>query len=335
MPDKGRKELLTAVLPVYNESRILPDLLAALESTFANLDMDYEIIFINDGSRDGSAEVLDKLAAQNKRVKVLHFSRNFGHQPAVHAGLAYGTGDVFVIMDSDMQDLPSAIPELLGKWREGYEVVYAIRRKRKENPLKVFLFYMFYRVLNKLSAAYIPPDAGNFGVVDGKVARVISQLQERDRFYPGLRSWVGFRQTGLEVERGARYDKEPRVSLWGLFSLAKTAIFSFSTLPLLMFYGLSAVAITIFIGLSIFVLYHKYVTHLAIPGWASMLIISCFFGAVNSLGIAILGEYIARIYTQVRARPTFIVDRTVNLDRAPGLTEEHIELGTPRDVGSN
>jgi dolichol-phosphate mannosyltransferase len=310
----GTRQLLTAVLPVFNEARILPELVSALENAFATLDppMDYEIIFVNDGSRDGSAEVLDNLAAQRPHVKVVHLSRNFGHQPAVHAGLHYGAGDVFVVMDSDMQDLPSAIPQLLAKWREGYDVVYAVRRKRKENPLKVLLFHLFYRVLNRLSAAYIPPDAGNFGVIDGKVARIIAQFEERDRFYPGLRSWVGFRQTGVEVERGRRYDKEPRVSLWGLFSLAKTAIFSFSTLPLLMFYGLSAISMAVFIGFSAFALYHKFVTGLSIPGWTSTVITACLFGALNSLGIAILGEYIARIYTQVRARPTFIVDRAVN-----------------------
>jgi glycosyltransferase involved in cell wall biosynthesis len=312
--DRGSRDVvLSVVLPVFNESQILQKLTQELESALSNSGVQLEIVFVNDGSRDDSARILDELAHQKPFVKVLHFSRNFGHQSALQAGLTYGSGDVFVVMDSDMQDLPTAIPTLLEKWREGYDIVYAVRKNRKENPLKVFLFHSFYRVLNRLSAVYIPNDAGNFGVVDGTVARKIAGLAESDRFYPGLRSWIGYRQIGVEVERGARYDGNPRVSLFRLFSLAKTAIFSFSTLPLLMFYALSAISLLIFLGFTCFALYHKFYTGLAIPGWTSQIMVACLFGSLNSLGIAVLGEYIARIYAQVRARPSFIVERAVNI----------------------
>ncbi len=259
---------------------------AAIEIALTNTK--FEIVYINDGSNDGSAHLLDQLAAAKPYLKVVHLSRNFGQTPAVLAGLNFGSGDVFVIMDSDRQDNPAAIPRFLEKWREGFDIVYALRTKRKENFLKVFLFTAFYRILALLSSSYIPFDAGNFGLLDGRAARLITQFQECDRFYPGLRSWIGLRQVGIEIERDERYDKQARVSLWHLFLLAKTAVFSFSTVPLLIFYWLSALSFLVFCGFSAFALYHKCITGLSIPGWTSMIIVACFFGSLNSLGIAIL-----------------------------------------------
>src|SRR5262249_7153721 len=161
---------------------------------------------------------------------------NFGHQAAVQAGLAHAGGDAVVVMDADMQDDPASIGRFLDRWREGYDVVYAVRTNRKESAIKRFLFFAFYRVLNLLVKVPMPADAGNFGLVDRRVACEIAALCDRDRYYAGLRNWVGFRQIGVEVERGSRYDAAPRVSLFDLFRLAKSAIFSFSTLPLTLFY---------------------------------------------------------------------------------------------------
>lgn len=304
--------LISVVLPLYNEGGVLPQLLEQVENSLVPLGCHYEVLFINDGSSDGSAEILDGLADENPHVRVLHFSRNFGHQAAVQAGLAHARGDAVVVMDSDLQDSPAAIGQFLAKWQEGYDVVYAIRTARKEGPAKRLLFYSFYRLLNFVSQTRMPADAGNFGLLDGQVARQIAELAEQDRYFAGLRSWVGYRQTGVEVERGARHDDRPRVSLRGLFRLAKDAIFSFSALPLSTFYFIAAASMLVCIGLVGYALYCKVFTDLAIPGWASITITASFFGAINALGIAILGEYVIRIYNQVRARPMYIVARKRN-----------------------
>jgi glycosyltransferase involved in cell wall biosynthesis len=321
---KNKDLFVSLVLPVFNEMHILPRLTAAIETALARLR--FEIIYVNDGSHDGSAQLLDELATEKPYVKVIHFSRNFGQTSAVLAGINFGSGDVFVVMDSDMQDNPCAILQFLEKWHEGFDIVYAIRTKRKENFIKVFLFAAFYRLLAWLSPVYIPFDAGNFGLIDRQVALLITQFQEYDRFYPGLRSWVGFRQVGINIERADRYDRRPRVSLWSLVLLAKTAIFSFSTIPLLIFYWLSALSFLVLCCFSVFAIYNKFVTGLSIPGWTSTIMIACLFGSLNSLGIAILGEYIIRIYNQVRARPAFIIDRMVNMSQSTStISEDSIE----------
>ncbi len=304
--------LVSVVVPVYNEARVLAELVERLGAALASCGCRYEIVFVNDGSCDDSGEVLDRLAGADPFVRVLHLSRNFGHQAAVQAGLLHATGDAVVVMDADLQDDPAALPRLLAKWCEGFDVVYAVRTGRKENALKRFLFAAFYRVLNLISEVPMPMDAGNFGVVDRRVVREIARLPDRDRYYAGLRRWVGFSQVGVIVERGARYDGTPRVSFWGLWRLARTAMFSFSSLPLTLFYTIAGLSFLAFAGLGCFTLYHKLVTGLAVSGWTSTLMTVCFFGALNALGIAVLGEYVWRIYDQVRARPLFVVRRQVN-----------------------
>ena len=227
---------MSVVLPVYNEAEVLPVLAARIAEALNPCPMRYEIIFVNDGSRDESPQVLDQLAAASDQVRVVHLSRNFGHQAAVQAGLAHARGDAVVLMDSDMQDAPEAIPRFLAAWRAGYDVVYAVRTQRKENLLKRSLFAAFHRLMSAVASVPIPADAGIFGLIDRRVARQIVALGESDRYFPGLRSWVGLRQKGIVVERNARYDDRPRVSLRGLFRLAKTAMFSFSSFPLTIFH---------------------------------------------------------------------------------------------------
>lgn len=305
--------LISVVLPVYNEAGVLPLLLDRVRSVATAGRESYEIIFVDDGSTDDSPGVLDQLADDDDRIRVIHFSRNFGHQAAVQAGLVNARGDAVVLMDSDMQDEPEAITEFVRQWRAGFDVVYAVRTQRKEGWLKKFLFTAFHRLMSRMATVRIPADAGNFGLIDRRVAAEIIALGESDRYFPGLRSWVGFRQKGVEVERNARYDEKPRVSIRGLFRLAKTAIFSFSSLPLTVFYVIGVLAAAIFMYLSCFALYCKLLTDLAIPGWTSHMLTGSFFGAMNALGIAILGEYVVRIYDQVRHRPMYVVDRRVNV----------------------
>lgn len=322
---KSEETLVSVVLPVFNEARVLPHLASRVADALSHCGLDYEMIFVNDGSRDDSPQVLDQLAAANGRIRVIHLSRNFGHQAAVQAGLVHARGNAVALMDSDMQDAPEALPRMLDRWREGYDVVYAVRTGRKENWLKRAMFGGFHRLMSHVATTPIPAEAGIFGVIDRRVAREIAALGERDRYFPGLRSWVGFRQTGIEVERNARYDDQPRVSLRGLFRLAKTAIFSFSSFPLTIFHGIGIAASIVFVGLAGYSIFCRLFTQWAIPDWTPSVLTGSFFAALNALGFSILGEYVIRVYDQVRNRPTFVVDRTVNFtasrDKEPATSE--------------
>lgn len=314
--------LVSGVLPVYNEAKVLDELAARVAQAIELTGAKYEIVFVNDGSTDASPQILDRLAAENPHIRVVHFSRNFGHQAAVQAGLAHASGDVVVLMDSDLQDSPEAIGRFLAEWRAGYDVVYALRSDRQEAWWKRCLFDGFHNLLSAISSTPVPAHAGNFSLIDRRVVQEIVALGERDRYLPGLRAWVGYRQKGLEVRRGARYDDQPRVSLRGLWRLAKTAIFSFSSVPLALFYVIGYSSLCLFAALSAFALYCKIFTTLAIPGWTSEMLVASFFGAVNALGISILGEYVTRIYDQVRGRPLYLVARTCNAERGNASEEE-------------
>jgi len=305
--------LISVVLPVYNEAAVLRQLGERVAMALEPLAGRYEMIFVNDGSTDNSAAVLDRMATENRRISVIHLSRNFGHQAAVQAGLAYTQGDAVVLMDSDLQDAPEAIPRFIAEWQQGHDVVYAVRTERKEAAWKRLAFAAFHRLMARVATVPVPADAGIFGLVDRRVVRQIVGLGERDRYFPGLRAWVGFRQKGVEVERQVRYDSHPRVSLRGLCRLAKTALFSFSSMPLTAFYLIGLLAAATFVGLSVFALFCKLFTDLTVPGWTSHVLTGSFFGALNALGISILGEYVVRIYDQVRARPLYLVDRTMNI----------------------
>lgn len=312
-PMESTKPSVSVVLPVFNEAEILPELIRQLREHLDRFGCDYELLFVNDGSRDASPEILDEYATRHDFIRVIHLARNFGHQAALQAGLSLAHGQAVVVMDTDLQDDPARLPDMLREWQQGHDVVYAVRTERKEGTVKRFLFSSFYQVLNRIADIAIPQDVGNFCVMDRRVARTVCELLDRDRYFPGLRSWAGFRQKGLPVERLARYDETPRVSLKGLFRLAKSAIFSFSRFPLAVFYGLGGVSLLVCGLLCLFTLYHRLFSGQAIPGWTSITITASFFGSINSLGIAILGEYVSRIYDQVRQRPVYLVDRTMNL----------------------
>jgi len=318
---------VSVVLPVFNEVAVLRQLLARVTSAVAATGAEQEIIFVNDGSSDGSAELLDRLASAHRHVRVVHLSRNFGHQAAVQAGLAHARGDVVLLMDSDLQDEPEAVTRFLEEWRAGSEVVYAIRAERQERLWKRVLFSGFHKLLASISSTRMPADAGNFSLIDARVVREIVQLTERDRYLPGLRSWVGFKQTGVVVRRGARYDGRPRVSLRGLWRLAKTAIFSFSSFPLTLFYLIGYSSLVVFGALCCFSIGCKLLTDLAVPGWTSNVLIASFFGAVNALGISMLGEYAIRIYDQVRGRPMYLVARTMNVAKEPSVQWSRSDAG--------
>lgn len=313
--------LISVVLPLFNERAVLRQLYDDVTRSLQACHVALELIFVNDGSNDGSDVILDQLADHDARVRVLHLSRNFGHQAAVQAGLTHARGAAVIVMDSDLQDDPRCLPELIRRWQEGHDVVYAVRTKRKEGLVKRALFYAFYRLLNSISNTPVPNDAGNFGLISRRVADQLVQLNEYDRFYPGLRQWVGFKQVGVPVERGTRHDAHPRVTLLGLFQLAKTALFSFSAAPLSMFYGLATLALALFVIVGGFSLYRAFATGLAVPDWTSTVMTGSLLAGLNALGIAVLGEYVVRIYDQVRERPSFIVARQRNGPGQPGRAD--------------
>jgi len=312
MRDFGPDSVISVVAPFYNEVENIKAFVEELEDEFEKIGYAkrHELILVNDGSTDGSNRELDSIVADHAgKIKVIYLSRNFGHASAVCAGLEHASGEVVILMDSDMQDDPACFDLFLQKWREGYDVVYSKRSSRRESAPLRFLFWLFYRILLLMSDTYIPPDAGNFALMDRRVVNTLLSLPEKNIYIPGLRAWVGFKQIGVPVPRRPRYDNSARTGLKGKWNLAFNAIFSFSFLPLIIFRLLGIMALTVSLALASYALYHKLISGLAVTAWASNLITISFFGGLNLFGIGIIGEYISRIYNEVRGRPKYIIDR--------------------------
>jgi len=331
---KIKQSTVSVVLPLLNEAGVLPRLLADLKHVLTSTGCKWNIVLVNDGSTDGSAELLDAMAYSDKRLKVIHLSRSFGQQAAVQAGLTAAHGDAVVLMDSDGQDDPTAIPEMIRRWAYGDDVVYAVQFGRKENIFKRLLFRSLHNVLHSVASIAIPRNAGNFGLIDRRVADILIQMDESDQYFPGLRSWVGFKQSALRVERFARHDRFPRVSIFGLFGLAKNALVGFSRVPLQAFYWLAGTCAAVCVSCIFFAFFHRLVTGAAVPGWASMTSLTSFFGAMNALGIAILGEYISRIYDQVRKRPAYVIARSANMNDEDGPAASLMESTVLAELNS-
>ena len=320
MRDFSPDSVISVVAPFYNEVENIRAFVEELEDEFEKIGYakQHELILVNDGSTDGSDRVLERIITDHAgKIKVVHLSRNFGHASAVYAGLEQASGEVIILMDSDMQDDPGCFDLFLQKWREGYDVVYSKRSSRRESAPLRFLFWLFYRILLLMSDTYIPPDAGNFALMDKRVVKILLSLPEKNIYVPGLRAWVGFKQIGVPVSRRLRYDNSPRTNLKGKWNLAFNAIFSFSYLPLIVFRVLGILALIVSFFLASYTLYHKLISGLAVTAWASNLITIIFFGGLNLFGIGIIGEYISRIYNEVRERPKYIIDRITTGDMVP------------------
>lgn len=271
--------------------------------------MEWSVLFVNDGSSDGTEEALDTLAEAHTNVAVLHLSRNFGHQAALTAGIENADADAVVLMDGDLQDTPETIPLFVKEWEKGAEVAYAIRTSRQEGVLSRFAFKAFYRMLGKLSGIALPTDAGIFSLLDRKVLKVIQSMPEHNRYFPGMRAFAGFRQVGVPAERGARFADKPRVGFKGLVKLACDAVFSFSYVPLrLMTWSGLCIALAAFAYL-VWVLSQKFVTHAAISGWTSILGAVLLLGGIQIVMLGVVGEYIARIYEETKKRPPYVAKR--------------------------
>jgi dolichol-phosphate mannosyltransferase len=286
--------------------------------------MAYEVIGVDDGSRDRTWELLKARNHQDPRWRCLSFARNFGHQTAVSAGLHYARGDAVVVLDADLEDPPEEISRLLEKWRAGYDVVYAVRQKRKEGWFKRFCYWSFYRIMTRLVAFEIPLDTGDFCLVSRRVADTINAMPERNRFVRGLRAWSGFRQTGVTYERAARFAGASKYSFSQLLKLAMDGLFSFSIVPLRMatYFGLSVSALAFFGAVftliqKVFAAQFARVGLAPISGFPTIVISILFLGGVQLICLGILGEYIGRIYEEVKGRPLWIVRDSAGLNLPP------------------
>ena len=308
---------ITIIIPVYDEEKVVNECYKRVKESLKKIpDYTYEIIFVNDGSKDKTLEILEDIAQKDEQVKVISFSRNFGHQAAVTAGLKEVTGDAIVIIDADLQDPPELIPDMIKKWEEGFEVIYGKRSTRKgESAFKLLTAKMFYDTLNALSDVEIPKNTGDFRLVDRKVVDTINSLPEHNKFLRGLFSWVGYKQYAYEYERQERFAGETKYPLKKMFKLASDGIISFSSKPIKLVGGLGIFSITISIIILIYAL-ASYIFKLnqLSAGWTSIMVAITFFAGVQLLSLWVISEYIGRIYDEAKGRPQYIVDKKINID---------------------
>ena len=310
--------LISIVIPTYNNSLGITALYLRLKSVLASLKpfFEYEIIFVNDFSTDLTIDVISDIAKSDKTIKLVNFARNFGNQTAIAAGLKFSKGDICIIMDDDLQDPPEVITKFIDKCKEGYKVVYGIRSKRNgETGLFKLITYVYYRFLNLLSDVKIPVDTGDFRLLDRAVIEVLLDINESERYYRGLISWVGFPQLGVEYERDARYVGRSNFSIKKYIRFATNGILSFSTTPLLisMYLGL-AITVINFIVAALMICYKIYKPSFSIPGWTSLFIAMLFFGGVQLMSIGVLGLYVGKMFNEIKKRPLYVIESSINLE---------------------
>ena len=304
----GAPPTVSVVVPVFNEDDSIVPLLAELVPVLASIGP-YEVVFVDDGSTDRSKAVILEQRALDPNVKLVELARNFGHQGALSAGLDHATGRAVVLMDADLQDPPSVVPELVDRWREGYEVVYAVRQKRKEGPILRASFFLFYRLLRRVSDIDLPLDSGDFCLLDRKAVDAIRSLPESNRLLRGLRGWVGFRQTGVAYERGARFAGRSKYSVRSRVRLAVDGLLSFSDLPLRLasFAGfLATLAALVYLLVAVV----AYLRGDVVKGWTSIVFVQLILGGVILMVLGVVGEYVSRIYQESKRRPTYVLRAT-------------------------
>ncbi len=301
--------LLSVIVPLYNEEEIVAKTFAVLEQELAEIE--HELIFVNDGSTDKTREILESLLPKTPQNTLINFSRNFGHQAAFSAGLRHARGRAVVIIDGDLQDPPALIHDMLKKWEEGYQVVYAQRKKRKgETFFKKASAHAFYKILHALTSIDIPMDTGDFRLMDRVVVDQLNALPERNRFLRGLVCWVGFKRTGILYDRKERSAGKSKYPLRKMLRLAMDGITSFSTTPLKISFLTGMLATIVAFGLFVWSVLEKFLNPVTtVPGWASLMTAIVFFGGIQLMSIGILGEYIGRIYEEVKQRPLYIEDK--------------------------
>jgi dolichol-phosphate mannosyltransferase len=300
---------VSVAIPIYNEEAVVPELVRRTSAVLDSLPGGpHEIVFVDDGSSDGTLGMLEAAAERDPRIVVVELSRNFGHQTALAAALDQVSGDVVILMDGDLQDPPEAIPTLVDQYRQGYDVVYAQRVNRKEPWWLRMCYYVFYRLLAALSSIELPLDAGDFGLMSRRVVDEIRAMPEHHRYLRGLRTWVGFRQIGIPVERAARHVGRTKYSPLKLLKLASDGIFAFSIVPLRAAAILGAVAITCSLLFALYSLYAKFWLHVP-QGFTALIFVITFLSGMNLFFLGIIGEYVGRVYEEAKARPHYVVRR--------------------------
>jgi glycosyltransferase involved in cell wall biosynthesis len=303
---------ITVAVPLHNEEAGLPELVRRVGLVLDQMPGGpHEMLFVDDGSSDRTMPLLEEFASHDPRISVISLSRNFGHQAALTAALDHVSGDVAVVLDGDLQDPPETIPRFVEKYLEGYDVVYAQRLRRKEALWLRICFYLFYRLMSSLSDMNLPLDAGDFGLMSRRVIEHLRSMPEHDRYLRGMRSWVGFRQIGIPVERAERFAGQSKYGLLRYLKLASDAIFSFSVIPIRAsaILGLSAVLLS---GLfSVYGVAAKLILHQSPKGFTALLLVTTFLSGMLLLFLGIIGEYVGRIYEEVKARPVYIVGKKI------------------------
>jgi len=313
--------LLSIVVPCYNEQEVISETMKHLVAFCAELqELEVELIFVDDGSRDKTRDLLRGYANSDSRVKIICFSRNFGHQIAVTAGIDAAKGDAVILIDADLQDPPEVAHQMIALWRQGFDVVYGTRTERPgESAFKLATARGFYRLLNGLSEVPIPLDTGDFRLMSRKVVNALKSMPERDRFVRGMVSWVGFKQVALPYKRAERFAGESKYPLRKMLRFATDGILSFSTKPLQLSIALGLISAMVSIVGLIYVLAIRIFTNDWVEGWAALMVVALFFGGVQLVSLGILGEYIGRIYGEIKRRPIYIVSEYIGFD---GITSE-------------
>jgi len=312
MSDRFR---LSVAIPVHNEQENLPELLARLSRALDKIPGGpHEIVFVDDGSRDRTFDILAEASQSDPRIVVYSLSRNFGHQAAISAAIDHVTGDATVVMDGDLQDQPEVIPQFVEKFHEGFDVVYAKRIRRKEHWLLRLCYFVFYRMMAKLSDIRLPLDSGDFGLVSGRVTECLRGMPEHHRYLRGMRSWVGFRQMGIDVERAERHSGRSKYSLMRLLKLAFDGLFAFSIVPIRAAALLGAAVMALSTVYVLYAMYGKLFLQRSPQGFTALLVAITFLSGVVLFFLGVIGEYVGRIYEETKGRPHYIVGKTAGLD---------------------
>ncbi len=310
-------DLLSIVIPVYNEEQLLPHLAASLLRILRKTDLASEIILVNDGSRDASLEVMVGLAASHPEIKIVDLSRNFGKEYAVSAGLRFARGEAVVVMDGDLQHPPEVISRLIEKWREGHDVVYARHvARREESRMKKMLSALFYLFFNRLTETPIPQNVGDFLLLDRRVVDSINTLPERNRFMKGLFAWVGFRRSEVEYEQAERALGSSKWSLWKLWNFALDGLTSFTTLPLRLWSYIGLLVSLLAMLYALYLVLRTLILGVDVPGFASLIVVMLMLGGIQLISLGVIGEYLGRLYHEVKQRPLFLVRRTYGFTEA-------------------
>jgi glycosyltransferase involved in cell wall biosynthesis len=303
---------LSVAIPVHNEASVLPELLSRLSKVLNDLaGGPHEIVFVDDGSTDGSFAFLEEAAKSDSRIVVISLSRNYGHQAALTAALDHVSGDAAIVMDGDLQDVPEAIPDFIEKYNQGYDVVYAQRVRRKEPWALRLCYFVFYRMMAKLSDVRLPLDSGDFGLISRRVIDQLRRMPEHHRYLRGMRGWVGFRQAGLAVERGERHSGKSKYSVLRLMKLAADGIFAFSIVPIRAAALLGAATITLSVLYVFYSVYAKFLLHESPQGFTALIATFTFLSGVLLFFLGVIGEYVGRIYEETKGRPIYIIGQIV------------------------